>query len=265
MSMALRSGKISELIFLAITIVATLYYLWSAMQGKQQRLRKMEQVDAIAEGVDRAVEEGKPVYVTPGNLAYFSGLYAPMTVNGMNIVRYTARLCVRRGARVIFPVPYNPEAYPLIDGIFREACVAEGKPEAYKREDVRYYGGTEASFALGASADVARTSCSLSIMVGACSSAEIFMSGSSLVQGAMVIFGTPRYAHQATAACMSDYPLFCEDIYGAGAICSGDNIVASSLLGGDIVKLCLIGALILFAILATVGLPVVTKGGWLFQ
>ena len=83
--------------------------------------------------------------------------------------------------------------------------------------------------------------------------------------GALVIAGTPRYAHQASWAAMADYPLFCEDIYGAGALCSGDPVVASSQVGGDLVKLIMIGVAIVFAILAVAGLPVATKGGWLFQ
>lgn len=36
-------------------------------------------------------------------------------------------------------------------------------------------------------------------------------------------------------------------------------------VGGDLVKLIMIGMTIVFAILAIAGLPVATKGGWLFQ
>jgi hypothetical protein len=266
MAEILRSGKIAELVFLAGAISIVVFFQLRAMRGKPEPLRKMDQVEAISEGVDKAVEEGKPVYVSPGNMAYFSGLYAPMTINGMNILRYTARLCVRKGARVIFPVPYNPEALPLIDGIFREVCVSEGKPEAYRREDVHYYGGTEAAFCVGVGADIARNGASLAIFVGACSSSEMVGAGAARQRGALVIHGTPRYAHQSTAFVMADFPLFCEDVYGAGAICSGDPIVAASLVGGDLVKLLFfVAGTIVFALLTLAGLPVASKGGWLFK
>jgi len=262
----LRSGKLTELIFLVLAAVVVVFFQLRVMRGKSEPLRKMEQVEAISEGVDKAVEEGKPVYVSPGNMAYFSGLYAPMTINGMNVLRYTARLCVRKGARVIFPVPYNPECLPLIDGIFREVCVSEGKPEAYKRDDVHYYGGTEASFCIGVGADIARNGASLAIFVGANSSSEMVGAGAARQRGAIVIHGTPRYAHQSTAFVMADFPLFCEDVYGAGAICSGDPVVGASLVGGDLVKLLVIViGTIAFAVLTLAGQPVASKGGWLFQ
>jgi hypothetical protein len=265
MSIVLRSGKVAELTFLFMAMALVLYYLWSALKGKPQPLRRLPAVDAISDGIDRAVEEGKPVYVGAGDLAYLSGMYAPMTINGMNILRYTARMCVQKGAKIIIPSPYNPEALPLIDGIYREVCVSEGKPEAYNRENVRYYGNREMSWYMGAIQDVLSTGCSLLVLVGALSSAGIYMAGAALDDGALVIAGTPRYAHQASWAAMADYPLFCEDIYGAGALCSGDPVVASSQVGGDLVKLIMIGVAIVFAILAVAGLPVATKGGWLFQ
>jgi len=229
------------------------------------RLRPMEQVDAIEDGVDRAVEENRPVYVEPGCLVFLSGTRAPICINGMNVVRYTARLCVRKGARVILPVPFNPECYPLIDGIFREVCVAEGKPEAYKPEDVRFYGGTEASFSVGASTDIQRTSASLVIMVGSTTSSEIYMSGVALSEGATVIYGNTLYALHSAAACMCHYALYADDVFGAGAICSDDNEVRSTMLGGDLTKLIIVGLILVCAVLAAAGLPVVSEGGWLFQ
>jgi hypothetical protein len=217
----------------------------------------MAQVQAISDGVDRAVEEGKAIFATPGNLAYLSGLYAPMTINGMNLVRYTARLAVRRGAKIIFPVPYNPEAMPLIDGIYQEAAITEGKAEAYNRENVRYYGGAELAWSTGVAGDVLSEGASLILFVGATSSAEMLPAGAGLTQGAMVIAGTPRYVHQATWACMADYPLFCDDIYAAGAIASEDNVVRASVMGGDIIKLGMMVGLILTLVLALVGLPII--------
>jgi hypothetical protein len=239
--------------------------LWRAIQGKHEPLRTLSAYEAITDGIDRAVEEGKPVYIAPGDMAFLSGTYAPMTINGMNILRYTARHCIRRGADLRLIVPWNPDAMPLIDGIYREVCVEEGKPEAYDAEKVRYYGDRWQSWSTGTMADISLSSCSLLVMVGAFSSAGIYCAAASLDQGALVIAGTPRYAHQASSAVLADYPLFCEDIYGAGALCSEDPVVASSMLGGDVVKLVLFGATILFAVLALAGLPVVTpETGWFY-
>lgn len=261
----LEAGRVTDLVFCIISFAAISWYLWQATQGKEMKLRTMEQVEAIEDGVDRAVEENRPVYVEPGCLVFLSGTRAPIAINGMNVLRYTARLCVRKGARVILPVPFNPETYPLIDGIFREVAVSEGVPEAYRPEDVRYYGNTEASFSVGASTDIARTSASLVVMVGSTTSSEIYMSGVALSEGATVIYGNTLYALMGAAACMAHYSMYGDDVFGAGAICSGDNEVRSTMLGGDLTKLIIVALILISAILAAAGLPIVSEGGWMFQ
>jgi len=252
----LTEGRIIELIFFLVSGVVTWYFLYKAHKGETFEIRNMVQVQAISDGVDKAVEEGRPIFAAAGNLAYLSGLYAPMTINGMNIVRYTTRLAIRRGARIILPVSWNPEAMPLIDGIFREAAIKENKPEAYRNEDLRYYGGSEMAWMTGVAADILSEKASLIVFIGATSSAEIFGAGAGLMQEAMVIAGTPRYVHQATWACMADYPLFCDDIYGAGALCSEDNYVKASILGEDLIKVGLIATLIVTLLLGIAGIPI---------
>lgn len=265
MSISLYPARLTELLFTLVAVIATYYYLVQAMRGKILPLRLLPAVAAISDGVDKAVEEGKPVFVSPGNLAYLSGVYAPMTVAGMNLARYTARLCVRKGARIVLPVPTNPETFPLIDGIFREVCVSEGKPEAYHREDVRYYGSGELVFALGIGRDIWIEGCSLMIAVGANSTAEKYTMGIAYLNGALIIGGTQRWYHNATNAVEADYPLFSEDCYAAGSYATGDNVIASTWYGNDVFKLAIMIAIIVTVVLTIAGYPAVTAGGWFFQ
>jgi hypothetical protein len=88
----------------------------------------------------------------------------------------------------------------------------------------------------------------------------MFIMGAGIVDGAMVIGGTPRYGHQSTYTAMADYPLYCEDIYGVGALASGSDEVGASLVGGDLVKLILVAVTIVFAVLAIAGIDTM---GWL--
>jgi hypothetical protein len=247
-----------------VAAVLTFAYLYLAVKGKlKDPIRMLPQIEAISDGVDKAVEEGKYVYVTPGNVAYLSGQYSTMTIAGMNVLRYTARLCVRKGAKVRFMAPQNAETVPLIDGIFKEVCVAEGHPEAYSRDEIRYYGASEASWATGAGADVASSGASLVVLAGACSSSENTMQEEALLQNALIIGGTPRYTMNHAYAIMADYPLFGDDVYAAGAICSGDPEVQSSLLAGDITKLGLIAALVVILVLTLAGVNTYKTGGLL--
>jgi len=143
---SLVSGKAAEFFFFIIIAVAAIYYLWQAIKGKAVEIRELPQFDAISDGIDKAVEEGHPVYITIGGYAYLSGLYATMAISGLNVLRYTTRLAVRRGATMHIPVPRQPEAFALMDGIYREVCVSEGKPESYDRDNVQFYGSNEAYY-----------------------------------------------------------------------------------------------------------------------
>ena len=252
----IEAGKNVQFGIFIVMLIATIYYLQRALAGHNIEMRKMEQVDAISDAVDRAVEEGNPIYATPGNRAYLSGMFAPMTIAGMNAIRYTARLCVRRGARIILPSPVNPEALPLIDGIFREVATAEGYPDAYKREDVIFFGGDQNQYSMGFTGTIAREGVSGAVFCGATTGGgDNSPAGWVREYGGMVIGGTARVGHQGSWAMLADYPLFMDDIYGFGAICSENNVVRSSMIAGDLTKFIAVGLVLLGAILAAVGLP----------
>jgi len=263
----IAQGKIVEFVLLVITMTLTYFYLYKAVIGKlKDPIRMLSQFLAISDGVDKAVEEGKYIYVTAGIYAYLSGMYAAMTINGMNVMRYLARLAVRRGAKIRFIAAAQPETIALIDGIWREVCVTEGRPEVYDPDAIRFYGATEAGYSTGSGADVLATGASLLVAIGAPTSAERFMLGAARQNGALIVGGTPRYFHQSTYALMADYPLYCDDIYAAGALASGDEEVAASIVGGDVVKLMIIIGIILFTLLGIAGIPTWQKGtGWLYQ
>lgn len=246
----IASGKTVQFVIFLFTLVMMLVYLRSALQGNKHPLRRMRQVDAIEEGVERAVEQGKPVYVLAGYGA-LEGMFAPMTIAAMNVLRYTTRLAVRKNARIIFPIA-NSEHTSLVDGIYREVCVSEGKPEAYQRGLVRYRGD---SWVIAVIGDMLRDGVSCWVELGA-TSGSMPEGAWAHVLGGLVIGGTQRILHQGTWAAYAHYPLFCEDVYAAGAICSDDEVVKSSLVAGDIVKLVMIGLLVVFTVLAVTGLPV---------
>ena len=251
------TGRMAELVIFVIIAAATLYYLWSAIKGKVVELRPLPQFDAISDGVDKAVEEGHPVYITIGGYAYLSGLYATMAIAGLNVLRYTLRLAIRRGATVHLPVPRQPEAYALIDGIYREVSVSEGKPEAYVMDNVQFYGSNEAYYT-GIAGWIARDGCSLYLMIGAAGGGiDTIPVHWAYQAGAMRIGGTPRWPHQGTFTMLNDYPLWMDDVYALGARCSEDPIVVSTQGGADVGKFILVVMLVVTAILVAAKQPIV--------
>jgi len=254
----IESGKLAEFLVFIVGSISGLYFLWQGMQGKTFKLRRLAAVEAIPEVVDRAVETGRPVICGAGELAYLSGMYSTMTIAGMNVLRYTARECFKKGARLIAVSPVNPEALPLMDGIVHEAAVEVGRPEAYRREDIKWYGPAEAQFQVGLAGTIGSEGCAAYIMVGAITGMQIADMGAARMADAIIIGGTARYYHNGTWATLADYSLFSDDIYAAGAICSGDPVVMSSVVGGDIVKYLLIVTTLVLAVLSVAGAPVIS-------
>jgi len=255
---SLVSGKAAEFFFFIIIAVAAIYYLWQAIKGKAVEIRDLPQFDAISDGIDKAVEEGHPVYITIGGYAYLSGLYATMAISGLNVLRYTTRLAVRRGATMHIPVPRQPEAFALMDGIYREVCVSEGKPESYNRDNVQFYGSNEAYYT-GIAGWIARDGCSLYIMIGAAGGGiDTIPLHWAYNAGALRIGGTPRWPHQGTFTMLNDYPLWMDDVYAMGAKCSEDPVVISTQGGADVGKFLLVVMLVVTAILAALNVPIVS-------
>jgi hypothetical protein len=243
--------------FVIAVLVISWIILWQAMQGRSRELRVMPQFEAISDGVDRAVEQGLPVYVAPGAYSYLSGLYAPMTIAYLNILRHTARMAVRRGAELRLPISMNPETLPLTDGIYREVCVAEGKPEAYHRENV-FWSSIENGYAIGLAAQISRSGCATYVVVGALTgTGDINPTGTARSAGAVVIGGTARMRHQGTYAMLIDYLMVGPDLYAVAAQASGDPLVVSTIVSNDIMQIILIVITGVGLVLALAGQPAV--------
>jgi hypothetical protein len=235
--LALKEGAGWIAIFFAMTVVDVLYHTWRAQAGMTLDLRALAPVEAISDGIDRCKEMGRPLYLTIGCYAELSGLYAPMTISAMNIQRYAARLAIRRDVETWFMIPMIPEALPLVDGIYREVCVAEGKPEAYKRDHVQWFGQLEAGYSTGAAGVAGRIRAGTAICAGALSgTGDIAPTAVNRTVGALMIGGNARYTHQGVYSIWFDYSLWTSDVYAAGAYCAGDPFMRSSVVAQDVIS-----------------------------
>jgi len=253
-----------ELLFLLMLAAVGYWYLWDGLRGKIHPMRILPAYTAIEDAIDKAVEEGKPVFISPGGIAYLSGMYASMTLAGISTVKYAVRMAVRKGAQVRLPAPHQPEILPLLDGIYRQIAIEEGKPEAYNRDNIRYFGNLDLTYGSGVMSWEQVDGVSAYICVGAAGGGvdtdPIFIARHL---GAITIGGTPRWLHQANFTMLMHYPLHMDDVYAMGALCSQDPIVMSNMSGGDLVKVILFGLTIALTALALVGIPVYGKTGWL--
>ena len=259
-SISFQTGAGWIAIFFFFSLINVLYHNAGAKSGKiNMDLRLLSPVEAISDGIDRCKEMGKPVYMSIGCYAQLSGQYAPMTISAINIQRYAARLAIRRDVEPWFMVPMIPEALPLIDGVYREVAVAEGKPESYKPEQIQWFGQLEAGYSTGCAGVAARIRAGTAICAGAMSgTGDLAPMATNRTVGALMIGGNARYTHQGVYSIWYDYTLWTSDVYAAGAYCSGDPNLLSSILAQDIVTwMCIVIAL------ATLAVGSFAGTGWL--
>jgi len=253
----ISEGLFAGVVLGIISFIIVLCYVRMALAGKKFMLRTLPAVEAISDGVDRAVETGSPIFVTTGIKSDIrSGTYSPMVMAGLNIAKYTAVLAAQRGAEIIFLTPPTEGLVPVFDALYKQSTVEAGKPEAYKRENVVYFGPEVMLWAVCAQDIINEKGAALYVDVGAWTSdADIAGHFAAMDNAGISIGGTCRYHHQGSIYISTDYPLIMDEMYAASAYCSGDQLVISTTVAGDIIKLIIIAMAIIGIFLMASGLP----------
>jgi hypothetical protein len=255
-TLAIPQGE--AVVFLVVTAVM-LYYQYAGISGKKFELRPLNSVNAIDDVIDRAVEIGKPVFVSPGSRAELMGPLAPMSISGLNVTRYVAHACAKKGAKFFITAPFakGSQLMPLLDGILRESYVLAGKPEGYRREDVLYFGSLPSTYTMGLCAKFAREGIAGMISVGSLSTGGSFGAlGFVRMFGGILIAGTARYHANGPMVLLADYPFIGDDVLVAGSYVTDDPVMKSGIAGSDLVKLFMIGLILLVVVGTLAGINI---------
>ena len=258
--MIVKTGTYLDLLLMIVMVAATYYYYEKTKDPNWKPfIRHIPALDAIREGVGKSVEEDKPVHFAMG--ASGGQLYSTlvsMTLTALAFLRYITAICAEYGARLIVHLPSQTESIPLIEGTAREGFGFAGKPEMYRRDDMRYYGRGALTWTQGVTASYAEEGVGLNLSIG------IFYSDCPIslemahIMGGMNVGGTGRWIMVYAFAMMCDYVFLGEEIYAAAAQVSEDPIMISGILIEEVGKFFVYILLIVGTLLAAVGLDVAT-------
>lgn len=261
---AFRTGAVWDLILLLVLSATSYYYMNKALKGEElPKIRTLAAIEAMEEGVGRSVEADKPVHFAMG--ASGGQLYSTlvsMTLTGLAMANYVARLCAKLNARLIVHMPGQAESIPAVEGQVREGYLREGKPEMFIREDMRYYGRQASSWTQGVTASYAEEGVGVNISVG------IFYSDCPIslelakFHGGMNIGGTGRWIMAYAFAMMCDYVLLGEEIYAGAAQVSENPLMLSGIAIEEIGKLFVYGMIALGLVLSVLGVSAATTFGF---
>ncbi len=250
-------GRVVDLIALILMWVLVVIAIDRVKRGWQVQFRRIAGLDALEEAVGRAAEMGRPVHFTSG-LNDLTGAWAPLTVAGLAVFGEVARLCARYRVPVIYSV-YGTQVLPLAHEIYKQAFLAEGRPEEAKPEEaIRYLSNEQFAYAAAVQGIAERERPAANIMVGPFYAESLIFAETFFRVGAVQIAGTARLYQIPFFAIVCDYVLIGEECYAAGAYLTKEPSQVGSLFVQDLGKIVAIILGVIGSLLTSGGLTVVT-------
>jgi hypothetical protein len=211
-------------------------------------IRRIPGLSAVEEAVGRAVEMGRPITFSLG----LGGL-SVITLQALAIAIYVARLAIRYGSRVILTMT-DPTVYAVADEAMREAYNAEGRPESYNIEDVRFLSTEQFAYASAMVGLINRERAASNFMFGQFYAESLILAEAGHGVGAIQVAGTPSTTQIPFFIASCDYTIIGDEFYAGSAYLTREPVLLGSLIGQDYGKILLL-ALVILGILAVSILP----------
>jgi hypothetical protein len=243
-----RLDRLPVLIFALVFSAAVLLYTRWAKQGKPLFIRKIAGIDAVEEAVGRATEMGKPVLFIPG----IADVEDIETIAGLSILGRVAKITARYDTPLSVPVRY-PMILAAGQEVVEQAYMEVGRHDAYDRDIVKYVAGEQFAFTATVNGWMMRERPAANIYMGAFFAESLLLAETGNAAGSIQIAGTARPEQLPFFIAACDYTLMGEELYAASSYLSREPLLLGGLKGQDFVKIILIAAIILGAVLATLG------------
>jgi len=246
----LESGRTFAFLVLIVEIILIWYLARKARLGKLPYIRQIPALDAIVEGVGRATELGKPVYVVPGRGSLSSGASAD-TLAANSLMSYVAEVAAKVGTKVITTAAF-PELLPLFEDTIRTGYAAAGRPELFDPGDIRYAPSTF-PWVQAVLGTIGREKPGLCVIIGSFGHEVVNIGEAGHIHGAMNIGGTASMSNLAFMVATCDYSFISEEMYVAGAYVTKDPDQLGSIEAEDYLKAVLLAIFVIGIIAITFG------------
>lgn len=224
------------LIVEVLTAVVIIWRIVSAQRGKELFIRRIPGLNAIDEAIGRATEMGKPVLMVPG-----IGGFGIIALQALSIFSYIARSTARFGNRILMPIA-DATVFTVAEEVIRDAYQAEGHPERFDRDSIRFLSDRQFAFASGVAGLIQRERVASSFMFGEFFAESLIFAETGNMVGAIQIAGTVQTTQIPFFIAACDYTIIGDEYYAASAYISRNPTMLGSLVGQDFGKL-LIGTL----------------------
>jgi hypothetical protein len=202
-------------------------------------IRRIPGLTAVDEAVGRAVEMGRPITFSLG-----LGTLDVITLQALAIAVHVTRLAIRYGSRVIITMT-DPTVYAVTDEAVREAYAAEGRPEAYNLDDVRFLSTEQFAYASAMVGLINRERAASNFMFGQFYAESLILAEAGHGVGAIQVAGTPSTTQIPFFIASCDYTIIGDEFYAGSAYLTREPVLLGSLIGQDYGKILLLTIIVL--------------------
>ena len=222
-----------------------IYKILSARRGRELFIRKIPGLSSLDEAVGRATEMGKPMLFSPG----LSGI-SIVGLQALAILSHVVRRAAKYGTRVIVPTA-DAMLYTVSEEVAKDAYAAEGVPEQFNSEDIRYLSDSQFAYASGVVGILHREKVATAFYFGYFAAESLILAENGQMVGAIQIAGTSSTTQVPFFLATCDYTIIGDEYYAASAYLSREPTLLGSLVGQDYGKLVMIGLILLGVVALT--------------
>lgn len=244
-----HTGRINVLVSILTFTTMLAYFVVKARSGKGLFIRKIAGLAAVEEAVGRATEMGKPILYVPG----LGDIDWTATIASMNILGEVAKKIALYDTPLIVPNRWSV-TYTVSKEVVKEAFIAEGRPDKFKEDYVRYVTEAQFGFAGAINGIMMREKPATNFFIGRFWAESLIMAETGAQAGSFQIAGTDSVLQLPFFVTACDYTLMGEELYAASAYLSREPILLGSLKAQDYGKFIALIVLLLFTLFSFVGL-----------
>ncbi len=236
---------VGVLILDVLVAVAILISILWARLGRKLYIRRIPGLNAIDEAIGRATEMGKPIIMVPG----VGGLDV-ISLQALTVFSHITRAAARFNNRILLPVA-DSTLYTVAEEVIRGVYDAEGRPERFDQDSVRYLSSEQFAYASGVAGLIQREKVAACFHFGYFAAESLIFAESGNQVGAIQVAGTTQTTQIPYFIAACDYTIIGDEYYAASAYISREPTLLGSLIGQDIGKMLIMLLIVLGVAAAT--------------
>jgi hypothetical protein len=220
----------------------------------QLNVRKIAQLETLADILDRCVEMGKPAFYYQSWGAKFSDKSCIDAVASIDVLAHVAREAATKGINLIVS-PMSGEMYPHDVETVREAYSAVGRMDQFNPDNIRYYSDYMTTWMAANYPLVDKERPAAIIGMGGVGDDIYYFTAYMVIHGIdhVAIAGSGAVSHVAYIIIGADEWLVGDEYYAAAIVLGGKGALSGSLITTDLFKLASIIVLILGLVITSLG------------